>query len=130
MLKPMNKLLQRKAKLKAIRAKGQAYPNDFQRDSLANTLHQKFAQVSEEQLAQQTVRVKIAGRIMTRRLMGKASFVHLQDMSGQIQLYVARDLLPEGVYSDFKSWDLGDIIGAEGSFSELKPVSFQSRSIN
>ncbi|MGH8552935.1 MAG: lysine--tRNA ligase, partial [Methylococcales bacterium] len=61
------------------------------------------------------VRVQVAGRIMTRRIMGKASFCHLQDMSGQIQLYVTRDHLPEGFYNqDFKKWDIGDIVGAEG----------------
>ncbi len=65
-------------------------------------------------LAQKMALVKVAGRMMTRRLMGKASFVHLQDMSGRIQLYIARDHLPEGVYADFKTWDLGDIIGANG----------------
>lgn len=53
--------------------------------------------------------------MMTRRVMGKASFAHIQDMSGQIQLYVARDMLPESVYNEqFKKWDIGDIIGAEG----------------
>ncbi len=62
----------------------------------------------------QPVQVKVAGRMMTRRLMGKASFAHLQDMSGRIQLYIARDHLAEGVYNEFKTWDLGDIIGASG----------------
>lgn len=107
-------VIQRKAKLKALREKGLAYPNDFQRDALAQALQQRFANQTEEQLVQQAVRVKVAGRIMTRRLMGKASFVHLQDMSGRIQLYIARDHLPEGVYAEFKTWDLGDIIGVSG----------------
>jgi lysyl-tRNA synthetase, class II len=107
-------IAQRKAKLQALRQKGQAYPNDFQRDALAQDLHQRFGGADELELAQQMVRVKLAGRIMTRRLMGKASFVHLQDMSGRIQLYIARDHLPEGVYADFKTWDLGDIIGVSG----------------
>lgn len=98
-------IAQRKAKLNALRQKGQAYPNDFQRDALAAELHQQ---------SQLGYKVKVAGRIMTRRLMGKASFVHLQDMSGRIQLYIARDHLPEGVYAEFKTWDLGDIIGVSG----------------
>jgi lysyl-tRNA synthetase, class II len=105
---------QRKAKLQNLRQKGCAYPNDFQRDALAADLHLSFAKEEETILAQKMVRVKVAGRIMTRRLMGKASFVHLQDMSGRIQLYIARDHLPEGVYADFKTWDLGDIIGVSG----------------
>lgn len=107
-------VIQRKAKLQAIRAKQLAYPNDFQRNALADELHQRFFPLSEEELNQKSVRVCVAGRMMTRRLMGKASFAHLQDMSGRIQLYIARDHLPEGVYADFKTWDLGDIIGAEG----------------
>ena len=107
-------ITQRKAKLQSLRQKGCAYPNDFQRDALAADLHQRFAKEEDTVLAQKTVRVKVAGRIMTRRLMGKASFVHLQDMSGRIQLYIARDHLPEGVYADFKTWDLGDIIGVSG----------------
>lgn len=107
-------IAQRKAKLIALREKGAAYPNDFRRDALAAELHQRFDGEEEEALLKKAVRVKIAGRIMTRRVMGKASFVHLQDMSGRLQLYIARDHLPEGVYQDFKSWDLGDIIGASG----------------
>lgn len=105
---------QRKAKLELIRQKGPAYPNDFQRDALAGDLHQRFDGENETILTQKRQQVSVAGRIMTRRLMGKASFVHVQDMSGRIQLYIARDHLPEGVYADFKTWDLGDIIGATG----------------
>ncbi len=108
-------IAQRKAKLQALRSQGMAYPNDFQRDALAGELQERFSDESEENLAKKPVRVKLAGRIMTRRLMGKASFVNLQDMSGRIQLYIARDLLPEGVYTDFKTWDLGDIIGISGT---------------
>lgn len=107
-------IIQRKTKLQALREKGNAYPNDFRRDALAAELQQRFADKDEAALTKQAVRVTVAGRMMTRRLMGKASFVHLQDMSGRIQLYVARDHLPEGVYADFKTWDLGDIIGASG----------------
>lgn len=107
-------IAQRKAKLNALRQKGQAYPNDFQRDTIASELHQQYGTCDESTLSQGNHRVKVAGRIMTRRLMGKASFVHLQDMSGRIQLYIARDHLPEGVYAEFKTWDLGDIIGVSG----------------
>jgi len=107
-------MIQRKAKLHALREKGNAYPNDFQRDALAQELQQRFANDNEESLSKTAVTVRVAGRMMTRRVMGKAGFVHLQDMSGRIQLYVGRDQLPEGVYTDFKTWDLGDIIGAAG----------------
>lgn len=109
-------IAQRKAKLSALRDKGIAFPNDFRRDSLAADLHAEYDEVSKEELAEKGIRVKVAGRMMTRRIMGKASFATIQDMSGKIQLYVARDNLPEGYYNtEFKKWDLGDIIGASGT---------------
>lgn len=108
-------IAQRKAKLAALRDKGIAFPNDFRRDSLASDLQQEYGEATKEELEAQGIRVKIAGRMMTRRIMGKASFATIQDMSGRIQLYVARDNLPEGFYnSEFKKWDLGDIVGASG----------------
>ncbi len=113
-------ILQRKAKLQAMRENGIAYPNDFERDTLSVDIHHNYDGFDKEALAEKNVRVKVAGRMMTRRVMGKASFVTLQDMSGRIQLYVARDLLPEGVYADFKHWDLGDIVAAEGVIFKTK----------
>lgn len=111
-----NKLIaQRRQKLAALRENGIAYPNDFRRDVMAGELHAKYGELDKEQLEAEAVRVKVAGRMMTRRIMGKASFAHIQDMSGQIQLFVSRDSLPEGVYNEaFKKWDIGDIIAAEG----------------
>jgi lysyl-tRNA synthetase class 2 len=111
-----NKLIaQRREKLTALRQKGNAFPNDFRRDALAAELHRQYGEMSAEELEGLGLRVKLAGRMMTRRVMGKASFAHLQDMSGQMQLFVQRDGLAEGVYNDgFKKWDLGDILGAEG----------------
>ena len=92
-----------------------AFPTDFRRDVVAGELLAEYGEKSKEELEAEPRRVKIAGRIMTRRIMGKASFVHIQDMSGKIQLYVTRDTLPEGFYNEqFKKWDIGDIIGAEG----------------
>ncbi|MCK7460125.1 lysine--tRNA ligase [Idiomarina aminovorans] len=109
-------IAQRKAKLSALRDKGIAFPNDFRRDSLATDLHAEFDNVSKEELAEKGIRAKVAGRMMTRRIMGKASFATIQDMSGKIQVYVARDNLPEGYYNtEFKKWDLGDIIGVSGT---------------
>lgn len=109
-------IAQRKAKLKALREHGVAFPNDFRRDSLAADLHARFDGMEKEALAEQGIRVAVAGRMMTRRIMGKASFATLQDMSGQIQVYVARDNLAEGLYNEqFKKWDLGDILGAIGT---------------
>jgi lysyl-tRNA synthetase, class II len=108
-------LEQRRSKLAALRVLGQAYPNDFRRDSLAADLHALYADSTAEDLATKAARVTIAGRMMTRRVMGKAAFAHVKDMSGAIQLYVKRDVLGEEPYSGFKQWDLGDIIGAAGT---------------
>ncbi|MCX2497715.1 lysine--tRNA ligase [Plesiomonas shigelloides] len=105
----------RRAKLAALREEGIAFPNDFRRDSISGDLHAAFDDKSKEELEALGKEVIVAGRIMTRRIMGKAAFVTLQDMGGQIQLYVSRDELPEGVYNEkFKKWDMGDIIGARG----------------
>lgn len=117
-----NKLIaQRREKLAGLREQGNAFPNDFRRDALAAELHASFANHSAEELEQEQVRVKVAGRLMAKRIMGKASFAQLQDMSGRIQLFLQRDSLPEGVYNDgFKKWDVGDIIGAEGVMFKTK----------
>lgn len=111
---------QRKLKLNAMRENGIAYPNDFVRDTLAHDIHANYEAFDHDALIEKNVRVTIAGRMMTRRVMGKAAFVHLQDMSGKIQLYIARDSLPEGVYEGFKHWDLGDILGASGIVFKTK----------
>jgi len=108
-------LAQRLAKLDAMREKGQAFPNDFRRDSISNELHALYNGKSKEELEELQIEVSIAGRMMTRRIMGKASFATIQDMGGHIQLYVVRDNLEEGFYNtEFKKWDLGDIVGAKG----------------
>ena len=111
-----NKLIaQRREKLARLREQGVAFPNDFRRNVVAGELHAEYGEKDAEALEALAVRVRVAGRIMSRRVMGKASFVHLQDMSGRIQLYLQRDALPEGAYEQFKrDWDLGDIVGAEG----------------
>ena len=113
-------IVQRRSKLEQLRTAGAAYPNGFERDALAQQLLSDYNDLDKDALAATPIRVKIAGRIMTRRIMGKASFVHIKDMSGRLQLYVTRDGLPEGVYQDFKTWDLGDIIGAEGELFKTK----------
>ncbi|RTE87015.1 MULTISPECIES: lysine--tRNA ligase [Gammaproteobacteria] len=114
-------LRERKDKLKALRKQGVAFPNDFRRDSLAADLHAAHDEKEGEPLKAEGIRVQVAGRMMLRRIMGKASFATIQDMSGQIQLYVARDNLPEGIYNDgFKKWDLGDIVGASGTLFKTR----------
>ena len=77
---------QRREKLNALRDETIAFPTDFRRNVVAGELLAEYGDKTEEELLAEPVRVKIAGRMMTRRIMGKASFCHLQDMSGQIQL--------------------------------------------
>ena len=114
-------MLVRREKLAALRAKGNAFPNQFRRDALAQDLHDKYDAEEGEALKEQHIEVAVAGRIMTRRAMGKATFITIQDMSGKIQLYVARDNLPEGVYADdVGHWDLGDIVGVKGTLFKTK----------
>jgi len=111
-----NKLIaQRREKLGAIRDQGIAFPNDFRRNIMAGELHAEYGEKSKDELEALNIRVRVAGRMMLKRVMGKASFATVQDMSGRIQFYVVRDELPEGVYNEqFKKWDIGDIIGGEG----------------
>ena len=107
-------ILQRRAKLDALRKKGIAYPNTFRRDSLSGDLRNQYKEASKEELEEKSIQVTVAGRIMLQRIMGKASFITIQDMEGQIQAYIRSNDLPEGQYEDFKTWDLGDIIGVSG----------------
>ncbi len=112
---------QRREKLALLREQGIAFPTDFRRNVIAGEVIAEYGDKSKEELEAEPVRVKVAGRMMTRRIMGKASFCHIKDMSGSLQLYVARDNLPEGVYNEqFKKWDIGDIIGAEGVLFKTK----------
>ena len=111
---------QRREKLNALREQGNAFPNDFRRDALVGDLMKQYAE-NIEAVESDSIRVKVAGRLMTRRIMGKASFAHIQDVSGQMQLFLQRDNLPESVYNDeFKKYDIGDIIAAEGELFHTK----------
>src|SRR5215472_369758 len=107
-------IAERRAKLRALRERGHAYPNDFRRDALASELHDAHGAKTPEQLEAAAANVAVAGRMLLKRVMGKASFATLQDMSGRIQLYVTRDAAGEDAYEAFKHWDLGDIVGARG----------------
>jgi lysyl-tRNA synthetase class 2 len=111
-----NKLIaERRRKLDGLREHGNAFPNDFRRNATADELQQTFEEHDNETLQQEDIRVAVAGRMMAKRVMGKASFIKLQDRSGQIQVRLERDRLPEGVYQEFKKWDVGDILGAKGA---------------
>ncbi|ARU87734.1 lysine--tRNA ligase [Pseudomonas sp. M30-35] len=109
-----NKLIaQRKEKLAAVREQGNAFPNDFRRDSYCADLQKQYVDKTKEELAEAAIPVKVAGRIMLNR----GSFMVLQDMTGRIQVYVNRKTLPEETLAAVKTWDLGDIIAAEGTLA-------------
>ena len=107
-------IAERRGKLNELRTHGQAYPNDFRRDSLAADLHAQHGGKANEELEPLAIAVAVAGRMVLKRVMGKACFATLQDMSGRIQLYVTLDALGHEKLDDFKHWDLGDIVGAVG----------------
>ncbi len=117
-----NKLIaQRREKLKALREQGNAFPNDFRRNLVAGELHAEYGEKDATELESAALRVKLAGRLMSRRVMGKASFAHIQDMSGRIQLFVQRDQLGAEEYAWFKQGlDIGDIVGAEGTLFKTR----------
>lgn len=116
-----NELCSRKEKLKKLRKNGFSFPNDFRRDTNSEQLHAQYDDISNDELEDLNINVSIAGRMMTRRIMGKVAFVTIQDMGGKIQLYVARDDLHNGFYNEyFKKFDLGDIIGARGKLFKTR----------
>ncbi len=111
---------ERREKLKALRRKGAAFPNDFRRQHLAGELHAQHRNQSHDELEAKHIEVSVAGRMMLKRVMGKASFATIQDMSGRIQLYITNDHAGEPAHETFKHWDLGDIIGAKGVLFKTK----------
>src|SRR3954464_11909010 len=107
-----NKLIEeRRDKLKALRSQGIAFPNDFRRKDFSGDLAARFGQKSKEELEKDKPPATVAGRMVLKRVMGKASFATLQDGSGRIQIYVSNEIEN---YDAFKHWDLGDIVGVEG----------------
>ena len=109
-------IAERRAKLARLRERGQAFPNDFRREHLAGDLHAAHGGKTKEELeAGKPGPVVVAGRMLLKRVMGKASFATLQDMSGQIQIYINNDVTGAEVHEAFKHWDLGDILGVEGT---------------
>ncbi|MBN8479739.1 MAG: lysine--tRNA ligase [Burkholderiales bacterium] len=113
-------IAERRAKLAEWRATGRAYPNDFRRDALAADLHTLHGAKPNEALEPEAIRVSVAGRMMLKRVMGKACFATLQDVSGRIQLYVTLDGVGAATLDAFKRWDLGDIVGATGTLFRTK----------
>ena len=109
-------LEERRKKLNQLRDKGSAYGNTFKPQNSAKKLHEEYGQFSKEALVKKDIKnISIAGRIVLKRVMGKASFATLRDSSGDIQIYVTKNNVDESVYEDFKTWDLGDIVGISGT---------------
>jgi lysyl-tRNA synthetase, class II len=113
-------IAERRAKLGRLREKGHAFPNDFRRTHLAADLHAAHGDKSKEDLEAGKPTAIVAGRMLLKRVMGKASFATLQDMSGRIQIYVNNDVTGAEVHEAFKHWDLGDILGVEGTLFKTK----------
>jgi lysyl-tRNA synthetase, class II len=113
-------IAQRREKLEKLRAKGQAFPNGFRRNALAEDLRGSYGGRSAESLEEEKQVFAIAGRMMAKRGQGKVSFIELQDMSGRIQVFVKQDAIGDEAYADFKTWDVGDIVGAQGAIMKTK----------
>ncbi len=118
-------IIERREKLKALRSAGIAFPNDIKPEHKAEALFAAYSDKTNEELEALNIQVHVAGRMMLKRVMGKASFATLQDSSfgpsgGRIQLYIKNDDVGEAVHSAFKHWDLGDIISATGKLFRTK----------
>ncbi|HLS50867.1 MAG TPA: OB-fold nucleic acid binding domain-containing protein, partial [Burkholderiaceae bacterium] len=110
-----NRLIaERRSKLNRWRNETQAYPNDFSPKNTAAELHGLYDDSSKEALEEKAAAASIAGRMMLKRVMGKASFATLQDASGQIQIFLDRRQVGDDIYQQFRSWDIGDILAVEG----------------
>ncbi len=113
-------IAERRAKLQKLRDQGKAFSNKFRRNEVAADLFEKYDSMSKDELAEKDVYVKIAGRVMAKRVMGKASFIQVMDMSGRMQCFLQGKNLPDGLYEEFKTWDVGDIVGIEGIMFKTK----------
>ncbi len=112
---------ERRKKLEQLRDKGEAYGNSFKPKNNAKNLHEEYGGFSKDELSEKNIKdISIAGRIILKRVMGNASFATLRDSSGDIQIYVTKNNVEESVYEDFKTWDLGDIVGVSGSLFRTK----------
>jgi len=121
---------ERRAKLRELRSRGNAFPNDFRRRHLAADLHRDYGAMSSQELEPLKVEVTVAGRMMLKRVMGKASFATIHDMSGRIQIYVTNDITGEPVHAAFKHWDLGDILGVTGTLFKTKTGELTVKATN
>ena len=112
---------ERRKKLELLREKNQAYLNDFFKEHYAANLSSEFASFSKEELEEKNITgISIAGRVVLKRVMGNASFATVRDSSGDIQIYISKNTVDQDIYEDFKTWDLGDIIGVEGKLFKTR----------
>ena len=106
---------ERRKKLENLRSNKKAYINDFLKEHYADDIHQQNDSFTKEELVEKNIdNISVAGRIVLMRVMGNASFATVRDSSGDIQIYVSKNTIDEAAYNDFKTWDLGDIIGVKG----------------
>ena len=122
---------ERREKLARLREAGPAFPNDFERVHYAGDLQAQYGHLDKAELETRNIEVQLGGRMMLKRVMGKASFATLQDMSGRIQAYVSNDVTGEAAHDAFKHWDLGDILGVSGSLFKTNKgeLTINARSI-
>ena len=112
---------ERRKKLEILRSNKKAYVNDFSKEHYAEDIHKKNKSFSKEELVEKTIdNISVAGRIVLMRVMGNASFATVRDSSGDIQIYVSKNTVDEDLYNDFKTWDLGDIIGVKGKLFKTR----------
>jgi lysyl-tRNA synthetase class 2 len=121
---------ERRAKLVALRETGSAFPNDFRRDDFSLDLHRQYGEHSNEVLEAEPKTVSVAGRMVLKRVMGKASFATIQDMRGRIQIYITNDNVGASVHEAFKHYDLGDILGAQGTLFKTRTGELSVRVTN
>ena len=112
---------ERRKKLEILRSENKAYINNFYKENYATDLSTKYSQLSKEELEDQNISdISIAGRIVLRRIMGNASFATIRDASGDIQVYISKNTVEKETYEDFKTWDLGDIVGIKGKLFKTR----------
>ena len=121
-MEEVNELItQRRQKLATLKEEGiNPYPNDFTPDTLTDEIQEKFGSLEGEKLNAVAETFSLAGRIMSKRVMGKASFINIQDRKGRLQIFVKRDALGEESYSQFKKYDIGDFVGVSGRVFKTK----------
>jgi lysyl-tRNA synthetase class 2 len=112
---------ERRKKLEILRSENKAYINNFYKENYATDLSTKYSQLTKKELEDQNISdISIAGRIVLRRVMGNASFATIRDASGDIQIYISKNTVEKETYEDFKTWDLGDIVGIKGKLFKTR----------